>query len=187
MADILKDTVCQAEEGDIKAFEQLYNATSGFVYSIALRINGNRPDAEEVTQDVFMQIYRNLRSFKFKSSFKTWAYRITVNTAINKYKQSLREKNRRQEYKSEAERQLSMDKTNEFIDKENTEKAVVSLLNVLDAKQRACILLREIEGLSYKEMSELLKININTVRSRLRRARQELLENAKDKVITYGV
>jgi RNA polymerase sigma-70 factor (ECF subfamily) len=187
MVDISRDILIQAAEGDIKAFEQVYNSASGFVYNVAFRITNNRSDAEDVTQDVFMRIFRGLKDFKFESSFKTWAYRITVNTAINKYRQSLRENNRRREYKSEADRQLSTDKTNEFIDNENAEKDVASLLNKLDAGQRACIVLREIEGLSYKEMSELLKININTVRSRLRRARQALLENAKGKVITYGL
>jgi len=187
MVDLFTDIVKQAAQGDMGAFEQIYKKACGFVYSIALRIANNKSDAEEVTQDVFMQIFKNLKNFEFKSSFKTWAYRITVNTAINKYKQASREKYHRLEYESVANRISVMDKTAEFINKESAEERVASFLRVLDPEQRACILLREIEGLSYKEMSEVLKININTVRSRLRRARGALLEGVTKGAITHEV
>jgi RNA polymerase sigma-70 factor, ECF subfamily len=177
--DISRETITQASQGDLKAFEQIYGATSGFVYSVAYRIVNNRADAQEVTQDAFMQIYRNLKNFKFQSSFKTWAYRIATNTAINKYRQGSRERMRLQGYEQEARRQPAADAAVEYIDQENAEKKVSSLLQMLDTDQRACIVLREIEGLSYKEMASALNININTVRSRLKRARQALMERAQ--------
>ena len=178
MVEISREMIIQASEGDLKAFEQLYGAASGFVYSVAYRIVNNRADAQEVTQDVFMQFYRNLKNFKFESSFATWAYRIATNTAINKYRQASRERMRIQGYEQETRRQPAAEAAVEYIDKESAEKKVSSLLQMLDADQRACIVLREIEGLSYKEMASALKININTVRSRLKRARQALMERA---------
>ena len=187
MADIPKDIVTRAAGGDRLAFEEIYRLTSGFVYSVAFRIAGNKDDAEEVTQDVFMQIYRNLNSFEFRSSFKTWAYRITVNTAINKYRQAAREKIRRHEYEAETVKSGVSDKPLEFIEKEISEQRITSLLRELDSDQRVCIVLREIEGLSYKEMAEVLKININTVRSRLKRAREALIQNSSKGEISHEV
>jgi len=178
MIDIPRDIVTRAASGDRAAFEEIYRLTSGFVYSVAFRIANNKADAEEVTQDVFMNIYRNLNSFEFRSSFKTWVYRITVNTAINKYRQASREKIRRNAYEVETVRSGVSDKPLEFIEKESSEQRIASLLRELDSDQRACIVLREIEGLSYKELAKVLKININTVRSRLKRAREALIQNA---------
>jgi len=182
MSDIPKEILSQAAGGNIEAFEAVYNAASGFVYNVALRITNNKADAEEVAQDVFMKIYKNLRNFEFKSSFKTWAYRITVNTAINKYKSASRERNSRDQFDTAIENLASEDKTREFIDRENSEQLVSRLLDALNPDQRACIVLREIEGLSYEEISKVLKINLNTVRSRLRRARLALLTLGKNEV-----
>jgi RNA polymerase sigma-70 factor (ECF subfamily) len=166
----------QAIDGDFEAFEEIYKLTSGFVYNVAFRVTSSKSDAEEVTQDVFMQIFKNLKNFKFKSSFKTWVYRITFNTAINKYRQARREKKHKQGYEAIAINESSYNKGAEFIDKENAEKTVNHLLSKLNPEQKTSILLREIEGLSYKEIAEVLKLNINTVRSRLKRARESMLE-----------
>ena len=74
MQDIPKDVLIKAAEGDIKAFEHIYRVTSGFVYSVAFRITQNTQEAEEVTQDVFLKIHKNLKNFRFRASFKTWIY-----------------------------------------------------------------------------------------------------------------
>jgi len=185
MTDIPRDVLIRAANADLQAFEQVYNAVSGFVYSVALRITNNTADAQEVTQDVFLKIYRNLKNFQFKSSFKTWAYRIAVNTAINKYRVVSKEKKRMVSYDDTIEAGNTIaDTSTSFIEREDAEKAVASLLNGLNSDQRACIILREIEGLSYQEISETLKININTVRSRLKRARLALLGQAESAVST---
>ncbi|MGA1876297.1 MAG: RNA polymerase sigma factor [bacterium] len=173
MKDIAKNVLIHASKGDMKAFEMIYEATSGFVYNIALRITNNPEDAGDVTQDVFMKIYRNLGQFRRQSSFKTWVYRITVNTAINTWRERAREADRRDDDSSLIDQYAS--RAEPAIDKHDHEKLIISLLELLNPDQRACIVLREIEGLNYKEISEALKININTVRSRLKRARETLL------------
>ncbi len=91
MKDIALDVLERASAGNMDAFEEIYRATSSFVYNVALRVTRNSANAEEVTQDVFMKIYRNLKGFQFRSAFKTWVYRITVNTAINRYRKSNKE------------------------------------------------------------------------------------------------
>lgn len=161
------------------AFEQLYKAASGFVYSVALRVTNRRPEAQEVTQDVFIKIYNNLSKFEYRSSFKTWAYRITVNTALNACKKMNRYQRGRQDIESVIDSQaVSVDTKKEIAIKEERSQAKLrleSLLGVLNPDQRACIVLREIEGLSYEEIANTLKVNINTVRTRLKRAREALM------------
>ena len=173
MEEISKDVLSRASKGDTKAFEMIYEATSGLVYNTALRITNNPDDAKDVTQDVFMKIYRNLDQFRLQSSFKTWVYRITVNTAINTRRGMAREMDRRDDGSSLIDQYASI--TEPSVDKGDHEKLITSLLELLNPDQRACIVLREIEGLNYREISEVLKININTVRSRLKRARETLL------------
>ena len=175
MQDIARETLIKAREGDLESFEAIYNAVSGFVYNVALRIVNNKEDAEEVAQEAFLLIYSGLKRFRFESSFKTWVYRITVNCAINfaKKMSKIRNKTIRYEDVSGPER-LSVgyqDKTSVI----DTGEAVKKLLGALNPEQRACVVLRNIEGLSYAEIAKSLMVNINTVRSRLKRARERLL------------
>ncbi len=205
MEDISKNILMRAASGDMEAFEIIYRAASDFIYRTALRITNNKNDAEDVTQDVFIKIYQNLKQFQFRSSFKTWAYRITVNTAINTCKGISREMDQRIDQgidqsdndSSFMNRYMNRDRDPDQytsppmpeadLDKEDNEKLVASLLAKLNPDQRACIVLREIEGLNYQEIAEVLKININTVRSRLKRAREILLTYKDSEVITNGV
>ena len=84
MRDLPKDILIKASQGNMEAFEEIYGSSSDFVYNVAFRITNSREDAEEITQDVFLKIHRNLKNFQFRSSFKTWVYRITVNTVIGR-------------------------------------------------------------------------------------------------------
>ena len=183
MPEIAKETLQKAQEGDLESFENIYKETSGFVYNVAFRIMNNKQDTEEVVQDVFLNIYHNLRNFRFQSSLKTWIYRITVNCAINHIKKMAREKNRIREYGNNL---VQADGISQVPEVEKTdagrEEIISALLGILDADQRACIVLRNIEGLSYREISDTLKININTVRTRLKRAREKLLNFGKESI-----
>ena len=179
MQDISKELLTQASTGDIQAFEEIYRLASSFVYSVALRVTRNADEAKEVTQDVFIKIYNNLRSFRFRSSFKTWLYRITTNTALNALKKSSKDINRRVDYDVALKANDDSATATHAIEMDDNKKLLSSLLDMLNPDQRACIVLREIEGLNYKEISKALSININTVRSRLKRARETLLAHGK--------
>jgi len=178
MNDIALDVLERASRGNMDAFEQIYKATSSFVYNVAFRITRNSADAEEVTQDVFMKIYRNLKGFQFRSAFKTWVYRITINTAINRYRKSKKEEKDRVDYdniiESLPDNRLAM----EGVNQNDNEAGLNALLDMLSHEHKTCLILREIEGLSYQEIADTLKIPVNTVRSRLKRARQALLVKA---------
>ncbi|MCX5677700.1 MAG: RNA polymerase sigma factor [Candidatus Omnitrophica bacterium] len=176
MPDISNELVMKASQGDVAAFEEIYKAMSTFVYNVAFRITNNRDNADEVTQDVFVKVYDNLRNFGFRSSFKTWIYRITANTAINYSKSKAKYERGKVEYDPVVhDVQIQGDVRSE-LDRADSEKRISSLLDLLDPDQRACIVLREIEGFDYQSIADTLHININTVRSRLKRAREKLME-----------
>ncbi len=187
MDDIALNTLERASKGDIDAFGQLYKAASSFVYNVALKITRNSADAEEVTQDVFMKIYHNLNNFQFRSTFKTWVYRITVNTAINCYRKSAREGKDRVDYDSVIESFPGGNSTLKNIAQSDKEARLNALLELLSPEHKACLVLREIEGLSYQEIAVALRIPVNTVRSRLQRARQALLEEARKGLVQDAV
>jgi len=176
------DIIKRAAEGDQNAFESIYRASAKFVYNVAWRIVSRHEDAQEVTQEVFLTVYRKLNIFRFESSFKTWIYRVTINTAINYSKKQAKVRNKTTEFNEQMHCASVLGETNQNIDKEHNEKLVAVLLNTLTSDQKACMILRNIEGLSYQEIADVLNININTVRSRLSRGREALLRLRKEVV-----
>lgn len=178
MHDIASGILESASRGDMSAFEQIYKATSSFVYNVALRITRNSADAQEVTQDVFMKIYQNLKDFQFRSGFKTWVYRITVNTAINNYRKRMKEERNKVDYDNVADLLGTDGSIAKDANRSDNETRLNALLDSLTPEHKVCLILREIEGLNYQEISGVLKIPVNTVRSRLNRARQALMDKA---------
>ncbi|MBU3912092.1 MAG: RNA polymerase sigma factor [Candidatus Omnitrophica bacterium] len=179
MQDISRDLLTQASKGDMQAFEEIYRLASGFVYSVALRITANADEAKEVTQDVFIKVYKKLWRFRFQSSFKTWVYRVTTNTALNTLKKISKEIGRRADYDVALKVKDDRAATTQAVERDDNKRLLSSLLGMLNPDQRACIILREIEGLDYREISKALGVNINTVRSRLKRAREALIPHGK--------
>ena len=189
MKDIPRDIIEKAASGDIRAFEEVYKAYSSIVYTVAFNITRNAQDAEEATQDVFVKVYRKLQGFKFESSFGTWIYRIAANTAINIY----HSRARRKEYPVDNEEIAraadpgAEAKANDELERESAGSKISRLLGVLSPEHRSCIVLREIEGLDYKEIADALKIPLNTVRSRIKRAREAMVSCAKEGGVSYGL
>ena len=180
MQDITGNIIIRASEGDIDAFEMIYREYLDFVSNVAFRVVNTREDAEEVTQEVFLNIYRQLKYFRFESSLKTWIYRITVNTAINYSKKEPKHQYEIAGYMEVSGRVNTNENAPDKISEEFNEKIITTLLNAITPDQRACIVLRSIEGLSYQEIAETLKIPVNTVRSRIKRARETMLSKRKE-------
>ena len=187
MLDIPEDVLNKSAAGDLQSFEVIYKEAAGFVYNVALRMVNNKEDAEEVTQEVFLLIYRKLKNFRFESSFKTWVYRVTVNCALNFVKKRSRGRDKNVPY----DEQLSAGAEFLFagrpggsaqkeLDRRDQAQLIERLLGRIHPDQRACVVLRDLEGLSYQQIAQLLQININTVRSRLKRAREKLLMMRKE-------
>ena len=178
MQGISKDTIKQAALGDLSAFEEIYKHLCGFVYNVAFRMLRSAEDSQEITQYVFVTVYNKLKYFRLESSLKTWLYRITFNLSINYLNKRNKERNRTVSY----EDAVQSSETNENFKKEedktfesDQETLINTMLEALNPDQKACIILRNVEGLSYQEIAESLKINVNTVRTRLKRAREKLI------------
>lgn len=176
--DMEQELISRALAGDINAFEEIYRVHRGMVYSVARRIVANDGDAEEVTQDVFMSMHQNLKHFRGGSALKTWAYRITVNRALNAVKRSRRIGSREMLFDHDVNPDDLPNNIEQGLEQREASDTASELLNSLDPDKRACLTLRAVEGLSYEEISAALGININTVRTRLKRAREFLLAKA---------
>ena len=182
MKEITREIIERAASGDESAFEQIYKASAGFVYSITLGVASDREEALEVSQEVFIKVFRSLGSFRYQSSFKSWLYRVAMNTALGRRKKGLADPaapgaNDDFDTLIDLNRPDSSCGERKFLQGEEVE-GLMALLQLLSPEQRECIVLRELQGLSYKEISDTLGININTVRTRLIRARLALMKFA---------
>ncbi len=172
---ITEEIIKKAASGDEKAFESIYKAYFGFVSNVAYRVVRKKEEAEEVCQEVFMIIYKNLKDFRGYSALKTWIYRITINHAMKYSKRIRRQTQGMVEYDDNYSWEANQEQTRQKMDEKDNEKMVEELLSKLNPEQRKCIILRSLEGLTYQEISETLEIPINTVRSRIKRAREIMI------------
>jgi RNA polymerase sigma-70 factor (ECF subfamily) len=139
-------------------FETIYRENSKYVYNVALGILRSKDEAEDVMQNVFIKLFENFSSFRGDSSLKTYLYRMTVNRSIDYIRsQSLRAGKLEQ---MEIEESKTPDSSRALLD---------SLLEKLAPELKVPVLLAEIGGFSYKEISKIMNINIGTVKSRINR------------------
>ena len=173
------------QRGDGTALEQLIIRYQDRIYNVILKICANRDDAAELTQDAFVKAIENIAGFKGKSSFYTWLFRIAVNLTLNYCKRRFRldRQSLDAELQGEAGRELKLYLANESSPDpaeaaQNKElcQLAVKALQKLDDPQRAVIVLRDIEDMSYEQIADILNIQLGTVKSRLNRARNNLRE-----------
>lgn len=169
--DSLAVVVRACQDGDPAAPRQLYDSCHQSVFRLAVRMVGLQ-EAADVTQQVFLQAFRSINQFNGLSHFETWLYRLTVNESL----QFLR-RNRRSQY--HALDWEPMDETHHGDNVERKELLEQSLARI-DPELRSIFLLREVEGLSYRDIAEALQIPQGTVGSRLNRARRELKQHLSD-------
>lgn len=179
MNDISVDVIKRAASGHLASFEQVFRAYSPSVYSVAYRMVRQHEDAEEVTQSVFLTLFESLQVFRFESSLKTWVHRITVNTALNFLKRIARERQKVRRYAAEAPR-VAPSNAESGIEREAKITRVQAMLECLPIDQQVCLVLRTFEGMKYHEIAEILELNLNTVKARLKRARETLLARARE-------
>jgi len=178
MEEIAKDTIINASRGDMNAFATIYRNTSGFVYNVALRTAGSYDVAADITQDVFLKVYEELKNFRHVSKFQTWLYRITVNMTLNVLKKNSKYANKTIDINDIPDSITTENSVHDQIERNARNEELQKLLDTLPEDQKICIVLRNIEDMSYKEIAGTLGININTVRTRLKRARENLLKRA---------
>lgn len=173
----------RAIDGDIECFEQLIEKYQIKAYNIAFRILGNEEDAKDATQDAFIKIYHALRNFRGDSSFYTWIYRIVTNTCYDFLKKRNKMYNisslTNYDNSSEGELEDIPDESYEpeqiFDQKENI-TSVIECMKLLSTDHKTVLVLRDIQGFSYEDISEILNCSVGTVKSRINRARFKLKE-----------
>jgi len=167
---------CQA--GEIGAFQELVSRYHQKIYVVIVGLLRNREDALDVAQETFFRAYRKIKSFQGGSSFYTWLYRIAVNMAIDLQR---RQKRNPLDFREtmdglfEEQNEVARDPFSDVHDRELREK-LVSAINDLTPEHKAVIILRTVEGLSYKDIGEILGCSEGTVMSRLHYARKKLQE-----------
>lgn len=176
-----------AQGGDRDAFSVIVQRYQARVFRTVLRFMGNYAIAEELTQEIFITVFKKIGDFQGKSKFSSWLYRTTVNHAKNQIGHlSRRGYYRDNEFDEEKIGPGLSDNVSESINPEDymEEKELASILFEkvagLKVKEREIIILRDFEGLDYGEISEILKVSRGTVKSRLSRARARLKVEMKD-------
>jgi RNA polymerase sigma-70 factor (ECF subfamily) len=163
--------VRQFNDGDGAAFEKLAEKYAGEVSSLANRLQGWGSEVEDVVQDVFLAALTGLKKFRFDCSVKTWLFGITVNKCRSyKYRRMVRGR----QMQRERERMAAEMKSNSGGLEEDRRQEVRKVVRRLPVKYREAVVLKYLEGLSTKEITEVLGISEGAFHTRLSRAREEL-------------
>jgi RNA polymerase sigma-70 factor (ECF subfamily) len=170
--------VDECRRGDPQAFARLVALHESMVFNLAARLLGDGEEARDVSQDVFLQVYRTLERFEGRSTLKTWIYRIVVNHCRNRQRWWHRRRRAASvpldALRPADEPQLPDGSPHDQLERRERAGAVQEALLRLSFDHRAILLLREVEGLSCRQLAEALGIAEGTVKSRLSRAREEL-------------
>ncbi len=168
------------KKGDDSAFKVIVSTWQNMVYNTSLGIVQNAEDAEDVAQEVFVQVYESIEQFKGDSKFSTWLYRIAITKSLD----HLRKKKRKKRFaflqsifgNNEEEVRHQPDFHHPGISLENKEKAAIlfGAIDKLPDNQKTAFTLHKLEGLSYQEVSEIMENTVSSVESLMHRAKANL-------------
>jgi len=180
-----RQLVRRAQKGDKAAFETLVQRHQHRVFAVARGILKRQEDVEDIAQQVFVKAYFSLKRFDQRAAFSTWLYKITVNECwdlLRKrkarplvYEADFSEEQSRQYTTQEREASKAPDASDRMALREQLE----NMLSQLDKRDRAMLVLKEVEGFSVEEIAESMGLNANTVKVRLFRARRRIIEYSR--------
>jgi len=171
MNDVPRELLALCMEGDRDAFAPIYGQFKGMVHTLALNMLGNRADADEATQETFLTAWRSLGSFRFDARFGTWLYRLGVNVCLERIRREARRRALGNGHGADLVRAAKAGARSEM---DGPAADVRAALASLEPIYRACVILRDLEGLSYLEIAGALGVPVGTVRSRIARGRNAL-------------
>ena len=180
------------QAGDMTAFDQLVIKHKDKLFNMVYWLLGDYQEANDCSQEIFIKVFRSIKKFRFQSSFSTWLYRIAVNTCKNRIKSSAfrwkkrtvsleNPKRSKQDNRSYEIRNGSPSPENSLERKEQI-MLIQKAVKALPQEQNQVIVLRDIQGLSYKEIADITGLNLGTVKSRLARARLELKNRLRRRI-----
>lgn len=171
----------RAQAGDSGAFNEIVTAYRRRILGTVARLTGRPEDVEDVAQEVFVRLYFSLDQLRAPEGFEPWMYRLTVNAALD----YLRKKQRRKEHRmadlspeqvTMADARASGKMQSESEEKAKTREFVDGLLNEISTEDRALLVLKEVEGLSIRDLEKIYQVKENAIKVRLFRARQRVLK-----------
>lgn len=175
-----QELVLRAKAGDDEAFAQLMQANEKRVYNLTLRMTGSPEDAMDLAQEAFLNAWRGLKFFKGDSAFSTWVYRLASNACID----HLRRKKRRQDIdlpmptagEDDSQPDIPDDRfrPEQALERQELRQTLTQALDQLSNEHRQVLVMRELNGLSYQEIADVLDLEPGTVKSRIARARISL-------------
>jgi len=183
-AETDEQLVRKSQQDDERAFGELVSRYESKVYSLALKMVRNPEDAEDVLQDTFLRAYRGIKSFKGNSTFSTWIYRITANSALMRLRKrqlptvSIDDADEREAPINIAD--WAPGPVEQILNQE-TQAAMTEAIEALPPEFRQVFVLRDIEELSNAEVAEILDLSVAAVKSRLHRARLKV----RNRLATY--
>lgn len=180
-----EELVRRIQRGDEAAFDKLLDICGPRVFSLTYRMIGNHDDAQDVAQEAFIHIYRGIKKFDWRASFTTWMYRIVTNVCLNEIRRRKRlpvmfeDVVAKENFTLEDIPQTGELPEEEALKRERQEE-LLRALHQLPENNRLLVLLYDVQGLSYQQISDTLGVNLGTVKSRLNRARLMLRELVKE-------
>ena len=176
MPDADRDLLERHRHGDETAFEEIYDRFGEMVYNLALRLSGEPEEAADLTQEAFLKIHRHLNGFRGRSALRTWIYRVAINCCRSRYRRQRAWRSRFFLDDVEGMEKLP-DRRRSPEDRaiaQRTGELVEEALEALPEIYREAVYLRDLEGLTYEEIAQVLGLRLGTVRSRIARGRDRL-------------
>jgi RNA polymerase sigma-70 factor (ECF subfamily) len=175
------ELISKCQQGDQDALKEIFDQYHKKVYRIAYGVVRQREDALDIVQEVFIKLFRSIRNFKGRSKFYTYLYRMALNTAIDHSRKigKISPSSLDEEGAFQPSDEVEKRPDRILIHKEMEEKVNLAM-EKLPVDQRKALLLREMEGLSYQEIAELMECSIGTVMSRLHYGRKRIQQLLRD-------
>jgi len=173
--------IARAINGDQEAFAELYQAHKNNVYSLCLRMTANTAEAEDLTQEAFIQVFRKLGSFRGDSAFSTWVYRVTTNIALMHFrKKSLRQVSLDRPATEEAPKErIDLAQEDGHLNGTVDRIALIRAIGELPEGYRTIFLLHDVEGYGHGEIARRLHCSTGNTKSQLHKARMKIRESLR--------
>ncbi len=180
MTETQLDIVRRAQQGEAAAFQELVNTWRRRILGMASRLTGRPEEAEDIAQEVFVRVYFSMDRLREAEQFEPWLYRIATNSALDFLRRHRRCRIRLSDLSEEQqvtlERVMAMRSASDRREESELHDLAEQVLAMLSAEDRALLVLKEIEGLSIREIGEVYGVRQETIKVRLFRARQRILQ-----------